>query len=336
MPEAMPVDTPPADTGGKRQWLLERIQSFSFGVELEYTGLTRKDAAHALQAALPGGKMLSPPRHPRGGWEVLDNRRRVWKVVHDASLSNAPEHQRVEVVTPILGYGDIPVLQEVVRKLRSAGARVTQQTGMHIHVGTESFSVRELMNLARLFYRQEELILMALQVPANRLGRYCKPIPEAFIRGMDRRPPQTRADLNRLWYGQFREQIHRYHNSRYATVNFNSVFLRESLEIRAFNSSTHAGEVKAMLHFALALAARARTVHSASSQRRPLGGSPKYQMRTFLLNLGLIGEEFKTARLHLLKNLPGDIAFKHGRPPLGEPEENTTDAPEPTHMQAAV
>ena len=36
----------------------------------------------------------------------------------------------------------------------------------------------------------------------------------------------------------------------------------------------------------------------------------KYTFRTWLLRLGLIGEEFKTARHHLLKNLDGNIAWK--------------------------
>ena len=36
----------------------------------------------------------------------------------------------------------------------------------------------------------------------------------------------------------------------------------------------------------------------------------KYTFRTWLLRLGLIGEEFKTARYHLLKNLDGNIAWK--------------------------
>lgn len=36
----------------------------------------------------------------------------------------------------------------------------------------------------------------------------------------------------------------------------------------------------------------------------------KYTFRTWLLRLGMIGEEFKTARLHLLKNLEGNIAWR--------------------------
>ena len=41
--------------------------------------------------------------------------------------------------------------------------------------------------------------------------------------------------------------------------------------------------------------------------------NPKYAMRTWLLRLGFIGDEFKTAREMLTRNLEGDAAFRHGR-----------------------
>ena len=40
----------------------------------------------------------------------------------------------------------------------------------------------------------------------------------------------------------------------------------------------------------------------------------KYTFRTWLLRMGMIGEEFDTARMFLLENLSGDIAFRNGRP----------------------
>jgi hypothetical protein len=39
----------------------------------------------------------------------------------------------------------------------------------------------------------------------------------------------------------------------------------------------------------------------------------KYDFRVVLLRLGLIGDEFKTARLHLTKALAGSAAWKHER-----------------------
>ena len=37
----------------------------------------------------------------------------------------------------------------------------------------------------------------------------------------------------------------------------------------------------------------------------------RYSFRVWLLNLGLIGEEFKNCRSHLLKHLDGDIAWRY-------------------------
>lgn len=45
----------------------------------------------------------------------------------------------------------------------------------------------------------------------------------------------------------------------------------------------------------------------------PGGSTSKYDFRCFLLRLGLIGPEFKTARLHLLANLSGSAAWKGER-----------------------
>lgn len=37
----------------------------------------------------------------------------------------------------------------------------------------------------------------------------------------------------------------------------------------------------------------------------------KYAFRCWMLRLGLIGDEFKTCRHHLLKNLTGNAAWRH-------------------------
>jgi hypothetical protein len=62
------------------------------------------------------------------------------------------------------------------------------------------------------------------------------------------------------------------------------------------------------------VAAKALNGRAASSRKRRFDPqSARYDFRVFLLHLGLIGDEFKTARKHLLAALPGDAAFKRGR-----------------------
>ena len=56
----------------------------------------------------------------------------------------------------------------------------------------------------------------------------------------------------------------------------------------------------------------AKDVRTASPKPQQ-AENPKYAMRTWLLRLGFIGEEFETARELLTKRLDGDAAFRHGR-----------------------
>ena len=81
--------------------------------------------------------------------------------------------------------------------------------------------------------------------------------------------------------------------------------------IRDSNSTLHAGEVKAYIQLCLAISHQALTVASASPAR-PVTDNPAYTFRCWLLRLGMNGEEFKTARTHLLKHMPGNAAWRNG------------------------
>lgn len=70
------------------------------------------------------------------------------------------------------------------------------------------------------------------------------------------------------------------------------------------------GKIKAYIQFCLAVNHQALTQKSASA-RVTETTNPKYTFRTWLLRLGLIGDEFKTARLHLLANLDGNTAWRN-------------------------
>ena len=62
----------------------------------------------------------------------------------------------------------------------------------------------------------------------------------------------------------------------------------------------------------LALSQMAKELRTASPKEQQKE-NPKFAMRTWLLRLGFIGEEFATAREILTRNLEGDTAFRFGR-----------------------
>ena len=292
------------------------LRDLRFGVEIETIGRTRQTVAEAIRSIVGGNTRHAAVPTCFDPWEVAAPDGRIWQVVADASLSSVAPEFRAELVTPILTYSDLGLLQEVVRAVRAAGSASNRDCAIHVHIDSSPFTPAQLCNLAKLVYKQEPLLIRALGIQESRLARYAKPISPEFIRLIERRRPRTREALNRAWYGFLNQNPDRYHGSRYAILNFNSVFYRGTLEIRCFEGTLHAGKVKAWVQFSLALAARGLTARTTSAKRRAFDPTnAKYSFRVFLLRLGLIGDEFKTARKHLLGLLPGDAAFKRGRPP---------------------
>lgn len=306
------------------------MKGLRFGIEIETVGLGREQIARAIQGAVGG-----TARPDLRGWQVTDSKNRTWKVVPDGSLS---DYERSgEIVSPILTYGDIEDLQSVVRAVRTAGARSDNSTGIHIHVDGSRFDAKAVTNLVKTIHKQERLIEHALGISETRLGRYCRPIEASFIQRLEERRPRTLQQVSEAWYGRANHRPERYDSSRYHGLNLNSLFFRGTIEFRYFNGTLHAGEIKGYVQLVLALAAKGLTSKAASSKRRDFNpATAKYDFRVFLLHLGLIGDEFKTARLHLTKRLAGSAAWRGERRDRRArgPQGGTGRADEPTEPMA--
>ena len=101
-------------------------------------------------------------------------------------------------------------------------------------------------------------------------------------------------------------------------LNLHATFTKGTIEFRLFQfdnptedrkGGLHAGQLKSYIQFCLALSQMAKDAKSASPKPQQ-NENPKYAMRTWLLRLGFIGEEFKTARETLTKRLSGNAAFR--------------------------
>lgn len=283
------------------------MKTLRFGIEIETVGLSREKLARAVHSAV-GGTVADEYR----SWRITDSRGRNWRVVPDGSLSGGENSG--EIVSPVLGYDDIDELQNVIRAVRTAGAKADPSTGIHIHIDGSRFDAKSVTNLVKLVHKQERLLEHALGVSEARLNRYCRPIDPRFIERLEARRPKTMQEVSDAWYGYRNTSPQRFDQSRYHGLNLNSLFFRGTIELRYFNGTLHAGEVKAYVQLALALAAKALGSKTASSKRREFNpATAKYDFRVVLLNLGLIGDEFKTARLHLTKKLAGSAAWKGER-----------------------
>lgn len=293
-----------------------------YGIEIEMTGLTRDRAAKTLAkyfgttAAYCGGVY--------GRWDVKDTEGKTWKVVSDASIKTERKNESghyeytwnkaysVELVSPILTYDELPKLQEVVRQVRHAGAKVNPSCGIHIHVDGANHTAKSLKNILSIMYQKEDLLFKALQVNPARM-EYCKKTRKDTLTKIRAEKNLTMDRLAQIWYEckdwQSCASQH-YNYSRYHALNLHAMFSKGTVEFRLFNSTLHAGEVKAYVNLALAISAQA--IRQKSTQMtQTTSTNEKFTFRTWLLRLGLIGDEFETTREHLLKHLDGDAAWRY-------------------------
>ena len=175
-----------------------------FGIEIEMTGITRQTAAQTIASYFG-----ISATHVGGGYDtytVRDDQARQWKIVSDASIrcesrrgSTSSSQYSVEFVSPICRYDDVETIQELIRKLRSAGAKVNDSCGIHIHVDAATHNEKTLRNIVNIMASKEDLLYKALKVQVHR-ERYCKKADLRFLEELNRRRPKSMDQFERIWY----------------------------------------------------------------------------------------------------------------------------------------
>lgn len=290
-----------------------------FGIEIEFTGITREKAAKVAADFLQG-------TYSEGGTyydtkKVTTSDGRVWKIMYDGSINcqmkergrtvSAGKEYSVELVSPILTYQeDIETLQELVRQLRHAGAFTNSTCGIHIHLDGADHTPRSIRNFVNIIASKNDLFYKALQIAPQRMS-YCKKMDSILVEKMNSKKPTTMRQIEDIWYEGYSENKDaHYHNSRYHFLNLHSFFTgNHTVELRGFNSELHAGKIRSYIVLALALNHQALTQKCASA-KKPQVENEKFAMRTYLNRIGFIGEEFANCREHLTSALSGSAAWR--------------------------
>ena len=296
------------------------MKNQNFGIEIELTGITREEAAKTMAQQLGTNQY-----YYEGGyyqtWIAVDSQGRKWKATYDGSITperkggqSASSEYKCEIVSPICNYEDIETIQEIVRQLRHKGAIANSSCGIHVHINAAPHTARSLRNITNIMASKEDLLFKALGVSARRERSYCEKMDKEFVEKMNHRKPTSKDAVARLWYdGDVSRANEHYDSSRYHALNLHAVWQKGTIEFRCFNGTTHAGKIKTYIQLCMAISHQAMT-QASSRAAKTVTENEKYTFRTWLLRMGLIGDEFETARKFLLENLDGDIAFRNGRP----------------------
>ncbi len=282
------------------------MKNQTFGVEIEMV-LRREVAAQAVATFLNG--RIERTYDSYRTIKVVAADGRVWKIMSDSSITGG---EACEVVSPILNWDDIETIQEILRILRRAGAKINESCGLHIHVGAEKHTGKTLQNLINIFYAKDEMLYEAVQVRTNGINRFAKKFKSNLITQINRIKNPSIAQVLDVWYFVNHDMMgtnRHYHSSRYHGLNLHSYNRIGTVEFRLFNATLHAGELKSYIHMALAINHQALTQKSAKpAKTNEIIGHEnyKYTFRCWLLRLKLNGPEFKNTRMHLLKHLKGN------------------------------
>lgn len=168
---------------------IAEMKKQTIGVEVEMNNITREQAAK-LTADFFGTGRYNNTASINGyyTWSAWDSQEREWKFQKDVSISGDDAH-KCELVTPILKYEDMETLQELIRRLRKAGAKsdATRGCGVHIHIGAKGHTPQTMRNLANIMASHESLIADALNLDRGRMHRYCRTVNPNFLAEVNRK-----------------------------------------------------------------------------------------------------------------------------------------------------
>lgn len=179
------------------------METQRFGLEIEFTGITRATAARAVADALNSTERYEGGNYSTYEIRTADNRK--WKVMSDASISAenrtggyAGNDYKCEFVTPICTYEDIERIQEIVRALRGVGAKVNSSCGIHIHIDANTHTAKSLKNLANIMASKETLLFKALEVEDTRATQWCKKIEGKLLDKLTTKRPKTMEEVKQI------------------------------------------------------------------------------------------------------------------------------------------
>ena len=303
---------------------IENMKNQTFGVEIEGNNITRQKAAQKAAEYFGTGRYENTAR--RNGymtWSAWDSQGREWKFQKDVSIAG-PDDQKCEMVTPILTYEDVELLQGLVRVLRKAGMKsdASRGCGIHIHIGVAGHTPQTIRNLVNIMAAHESQIAKAIKVDRYRQSRYCRTVDPRFLEAVNKKKPKTMDQLANVWYESQNCEYgrdHHYNDSRYHMTNLHATFTKGTIEFRLFQfdapengkqNGLHAGHLKAMIQLCLAISQLAKQIRYASPKPQQTENEA-YAFRCWMLRLGFIGDEFKTARDFFLENMDGNCAWRH-------------------------
>ncbi|MFZ5988027.1 MAG: amidoligase family protein [Bacillota bacterium] len=243
-------------------------------ITMKFKGIARKELAQALANVLESE--VSYKGAPSFNYTVADSNGNEWVITKGD-----------ELVFPTDSTNRADTLGKLKDALAETGFS-TEGCSSKITISAEGHTGSTLRNLLNMVASKEGIILKA--IGADDINRFNRD----FIDNINRFKPETVENLKELLPAP--TDIKPLVEFGDGTITFN------------WFPATLDAEIEAYTLFAQALNQQAM-VQKTASNKETITDNEKFTFRVFLLKLGFIGDEYKSARKVLLKNLSGNGSF---------------------------
>lgn len=158
-----------------------------------------------------------------------------YKMVSDSSIHGASP---VEIVTPVLK--DLASLKVVCDSLAYVGARVNRSCGLHVHIGAESFTPRQVFNIA-MNYDMCWSAICSFMPQSRRHNAYCEKMKGYELSGILNHVNGTIMDMT--------YEV----NDRYNAVNLKAYQRHRTIEFRQHSGTIEFEKISNWIKFITAL-----------------------------------------------------------------------------------
>ena len=237
-----------------------------FGVELELVGISMTTATNALNLA-------GVPAINAG---YTHQTMASWKVVSDGSLRDeSPYLGTCEVVSPVLqGEDGIEQIRKACAALQSAGAKVNQTCGLHVHIDGAGMQPSQVLNILARYSKYESQI-DGFMPSDRRANNYCR-----TLRGIPERISQN-LDVVGMAYRM---------GSRYFKVNLESWARHGTVEFRQHGGTVESTKIIAWVKFLQSFvqaSMECQTVQAGESTARSNRGGTREILRNIFHTVGV-------------------------------------------------
>lgn len=223
----------------------QKVSKFDiqYGIELEYTGMTRFNSAKNL-SDFYGCSFIHTNEHGLDTYKLTNG----YKIVSDSSVSAHPESN--ELVTPVLSLNDMDKLLKALDMLKSKGAYADDSCGLHVHVSNEHmYEVATIKKLLQHDFTRYDMIYLA----TRGFKRWSQPQEETFVRTVSKM--YSRSAIRNYWYEYYgdTDTNDHYNSTRYHGLNLHSMYQGKGIEFRYFAGTFDLKKVKAYIDLSIGM-----------------------------------------------------------------------------------